>query len=171
VARPTAAGGSTLAERPEDMEYVSGGQGLWSTVDDYLAFARIFVGAGQVDGQRLLKPETVALMTANRLSESQRIGARYLGMPVFAAGNGFGLGVAVVIDPATASALRGRGGPGTVGWPGAFGGWWQADPTDGSVMIFLAHNVLEREQLVDGIGIGVFGAIVQFHALAASQPH
>lgn len=169
TARLTAAGGSTMAERPEDMEYVSGGQGLWSTVDDYLAFARMFVGAGQVDGVRLLKPETLALMTSNRLSESQRAGARMMGMPVFAKGNGFGLGVAVVLDPATASSLRGRGGVGTVGWPGALGGWWQADPTDRSVMIFLAHNVVELEQIANGIGLGVFGAIVEFHSLASAR--
>jgi CubicO group peptidase (beta-lactamase class C family) len=169
TARLTAAGGSTLAERPEAMAFVSGGQGLWSTLDDYLAFARMFVGAGQVDGQRLLKPETLALMTTNRLSESQRITAMTFEMPVFAAGNGFGLGVAVVLDPATASALRGRGGVGTVGWPGAFGGWWQADPTNRSVMIFLAHNVVEVDQITNGIGLGVFGAIVEFHSIAASQ--
>ena len=47
TARATCPGGSTLAERPEDMEYVSGGQGLWSTLDDYLAFARMFLGVGQ----------------------------------------------------------------------------------------------------------------------------
>ena len=40
------------------MTYVSGGQGLWSTLDDYLAFARMFVGGGAVDGVRLLQPET-----------------------------------------------------------------------------------------------------------------
>ena len=169
IARLTAAGGSTMAERPEEMEFVSGGQGLWSTVDDYLAFARMFVGAGQVDGQRLLKPETLALMTTNRLSESQRTSARMIGMPVFGSGHGFGLGVAVVLDPARASSLRGRGGVGTVGWPGAFGGWWQADPTDHSVMIFLAHNVVELEQITNGIGLGVFGAIMEFHSLASSQ--
>ncbi len=169
TARLTAAGGSTMAERPEDMEYVSGGQGLWSTVDDYLAFARMFVGAGQVGSERLLKPETLALMTTNRLSESQRIGARMMGMPVFASGHGFGLGVAVVLDPVTVSPLRGRGGVGTVGWPGAFGGWWQADPTNRSVMIFLAHNVVELEQIANVIGLGVFDAIVQFHSLASVQ--
>ena len=32
--RLTAAGGSTMAERPAEMAYVSGGQGLWSTLDD-----------------------------------------------------------------------------------------------------------------------------------------
>src|SRR4029453_8662058 len=37
--RLTAPGGSTVAERPERMAYVSGGQGLWSTLGDYLRFA------------------------------------------------------------------------------------------------------------------------------------
>src|SRR5262249_28063813 len=36
-------GGSFLPERPSDMTFVSGGQGLWSTCEDYLRFARIFV--------------------------------------------------------------------------------------------------------------------------------
>src|SRR5690606_39268659 len=40
MARLTGPGGSTLPERPENMAFVSGGQGLWSTLDDYLAFAR-----------------------------------------------------------------------------------------------------------------------------------
>jgi CubicO group peptidase (beta-lactamase class C family) len=44
TARLTAPGGSTMAERPERMAYASGGQGLWSTLDDYLAFARMFLG-------------------------------------------------------------------------------------------------------------------------------
>ena len=164
----TAPGGSTVAERPPDMTFVSGGQGLWSTADDYLAFARMFVGDGAVDGVRLLRPETLALMTANQLSESQRETARLLGMPVFTA-HGFGLGVAVVLDPEKAAVTRCRGGVGTVGWPGAFGGWWQADPTDDSVMIFLAHNALELDQLSNGVGLGVYVAITEFHALASAN--
>ena len=155
------------AERPADMTYVSGGAGLWSTLDDYLAFARIFVEGGASGGVRLLRPETVALMTANRLTDDQRTRAELLGMRPFE-GHGFGLGVAVAMDPARADVLRCRGGVGTVGWPGAFGGWWQADPTDGSVMIFLAHNQLQLEQLACGIGLGVYGAISEFHALASA---
>ena len=165
---PAVPGGAALPERPDDMAFVSGAAGLWSSLDDYLAFARLFIGAGAVDGVRLLRPETLALMTANRLTEAQRAGARMLGMPVFDAGHGFGLGVATVIDPAKASALRGRGGVGTVGWPGAYGGWWQADPTDGSVMILLAHNMLELEQLSRGHGLGVYVAITNFNALASA---
>ncbi len=156
-----------LPRRPLDMAYVSGGQGLWSTLDDYLAFARLFVGEGRVDGVRLLEPQTVALMTGNRLSEAQRAQARLLGMPLFT-GHGFGLGVAVVLDPDRAAVVRCRGGVGTVGWPGAYGGWWQADPTDGSVMVFLAQNNVEQDQIADGVGLGVYGVITQFHALASA---
>ena len=169
IPRPAPPSGAFMAERPETLSYVSGGQGLWSTVDDYLAFARMFIGDGAVDGVRLLRPETLALMTTNRLTESQRAKAETLGMPVFTA-HGFGLGVAVVLDPEKAAPTRCRGGVGTVGWPGAYGGWWQADPTDDSVMVFLAHNSFELDQLANGIGLGVYGAITRFHALASALP-
>jgi CubicO group peptidase (beta-lactamase class C family) len=165
--RLTGAGGSFLAERPDDMAHVSGGEGLWSTLDDFLAFARMFVGGGAVEGVRLLRPETLAMMTANRLTASQRVRAELLGMPAFAA-HGFGLGVAVVLDPPRAAPTLCRGSVGTVGWPGAFGGWWQADPGDGSVLIFLAHNNVELDQLARGIGLEVYAAIERFHALATS---
>jgi CubicO group peptidase (beta-lactamase class C family) len=169
IARPTGSGAAFLPERPEDMTYVSGGAGLWSTLDDYLAFARMFVSDGAVDGVRLLRPETLALMTMNRLTEKQRAEAKMLGMPVFTA-HGFGMGVAVVLDPQKAAPTRCKGGVGTVGWPGAYGGWWQADPTNGTVMIFLTHNTFELEQLAQGIGLDVYDAITQFHALASALP-
>ena len=57
---------------------------------------------------------------------------------------------------------------GTVAWPGAYGGWWQADPTNGSVAILLMHNMLELEQLTAGYGLGGYGAIMEFHALATA---
>jgi len=160
--RLTATGGSTLPERPEDMTYVSGGGGLWSTLDDYLAFARMFIGAGSVDGVRLLQPETLALMTSNHLTESQRASSSLLSM-----GHGFGMGVAVVLDPEKVDAMPCGGGVGSVGWPGAWGGWWQADPNDNSVMIFLAHNMVELDQFFQ-VGFEVFDAIAQFQALASA---
>lgn len=166
--RPLGAGGSgaLLAERPADMAFVSGGAGLWSTLDDYLAFARMFVGQGAVDGVRLLSSGMLLAMTANHLTEDQRARGQMMGLPMFTA-HGFGLGVAVVLDPDNAAPTRCRGGVGTVGWPGAYGGWWQADPTDGSVMILLAHNVVDLDQLAMGLGLGVYGAITEFHALAS----
>jgi CubicO group peptidase (beta-lactamase class C family) len=164
----TAPGGHALAERPDEMSFESGGQGLWSTVDDYLAFARIFLGRGAVDGVRLLRPETCAMMASNQLTSEQRRTARMLGMPVFAAGHGYGMGVAVVTEPDQADPMRCRGAVGTVGWPGAYGGWWQADPTDNSVLIFLAHNMLELQQMASGIGLDAWSAIATFHELASA---
>lgn len=165
----TAPGGHALAERPDDMTFVSGGQGLWSTLDDYLAFARMLLG-DTVNGARVLRPETLAMMTSNQLAPDQRASARLLGGKVFAAGHGYGMGVAVVTEPEHADPLRGRGGLGTISWPGAYGGWWQADPTDRSVLIFLAHNMVELEQMMNGIGLGVWSAIVDFHRAASMRP-
>jgi len=157
-------GGHALDERPDDMTFESGGQGLWSTLDDYLAFARMLIG----DGLQLLQPKTLALMTSNQLTPEQRANARMFGRPIFAAGHGYGMGVAVVMEPETADTLRCRGGAGTIGWPGAYGGWWQADPTDRSVLIFLAHNMAELHQMARGIGLGAWSAIASFHQIATS---
>jgi CubicO group peptidase (beta-lactamase class C family) len=169
TARLTCPGGSTVPERPEDMAYVSGGQGLWSTPDDYLAFARMFIGEGAVDGVRLLRPDTLALMTTNRLTESQRVNSELMGIPLFATGHGFGMGVAVVLEPEKAEPTLCSGGVGAVGWPGGFGGWWQADPNTNSVMIFMTHNLIEPDQFANGIGFGVYSAITQFQSLASAS--
>ena len=162
-----APGGQALNERPEAMTFESGGQGLWSTLDDYLSFARTLIGDGP-SGVTLLRAETLAMMTSNQLTSEQRATARMFGRPIFAAGHGYGMGVAVVMEPEKADPLRCRGGVGTIGWPGAYGGWWQADPNDRSVLIFLAHNMLELHQMARGIGLGVWSAIAGFHELATA---
>ena len=160
-------GGHALSERPESMTFVSGGQGLWSTLDDYLAFARIFAEGGTVDDVRLLRPDTISMMASNCLTDSQRATSRLLGLPLFAQGHGYGMGVAVVMEPDKADPTRCGGGKGSVGWPGAYGGWWQADPNDGSVMIFLAHNMVQLEQLANGVGLGVWSAITEFQSIGS----
>jgi CubicO group peptidase (beta-lactamase class C family) len=157
-------GRHALEERPEDMTFESGGQGLWSTLDDYLAFARLLIG----DGPQLLRPQTLRAMTSNQLTPEQRANARLFGFSVFDKGHGYGMGTAVVMEPEHADPMRCRGGAGTVGWPGAYGGWWQADPNDGSVLIFLTHNMVELHQMMQGIGLGVWGAITAFHEIATS---
>jgi CubicO group peptidase (beta-lactamase class C family) len=160
-------GGHALSERPGSMTFVSGGQGLWSTLDDYLAFARIFAEGGTVDGVRLLRPDTLSIMASNCLTDAQRATSRLLGLRPFAQGHGYGMGVAVVMEPDKADPIRCGGGKGSVGWPGAYGGWWQADPNDGSVMIFLAHNMVQLEQLANGVGLGVWGAIAEFQSIGS----
>jgi CubicO group peptidase (beta-lactamase class C family) len=151
-------GGVVVEERPEDMAYESGAVGLWSTVDDYLKFARLFLGDGEVDGVRLLQPQTLAQMMTNQLTDEQRANFSLLGQKLFAVGRGFGLGVSVVLEPNKADMAR-RGSAGTVSWPGAWGGWWLADPKKQSVFIFLAHNMVDASQLMRGIGLGVWATI------------
>jgi hypothetical protein len=79
------------------------------------------------------------------------------------------MGVAVVVEPETADPMRCRGGVGTLGWPGAYGSWWQADPSDPSVLIFLAHNMVDLHQMAQGVGLGAWSAIASFHALATHR--
>jgi CubicO group peptidase (beta-lactamase class C family) len=162
-----APGRHALDERPFTMTFESGGQGLWSTLDDYLAFARMLIG-DSVSGAPLLRRETLTMITSNQLTPDQRATARMFGLPIFAEGHGYGMGVAVVLEPDQADPRRCRGGVGTIGWPGAYGGWWQADPTDGSVFIFLTHNMVELHQMMRGIGLGVWDAIVEFHQVATA---
>jgi len=162
-----APGGQALAERPKAMTFESGGQGLWSTLDDYLIFARMLIGDGRF-GAPLPRRETLAMMTANQLTPEQRAATRLFGQRIFATGHGYGMGVAVVMDPEAADPLRCRGGAGTIGWPGAYGSWWQADPTDRSVLIFFSHNMVELAQMARGIGLGVWETISRFHEIATS---
>jgi CubicO group peptidase (beta-lactamase class C family) len=162
-----APGGHALEERPADMSFEAGGGGLWSTVDDYLSFARQLLGDA-ANGVSVLRSETRAMMTSNQLTPEQRVAARQFGRPIFAEGHGYGMGVAVVMEPDKADAMRCRGGLGTIGWPGAYGSWWQADPTDGSVLIFMAHSMADLPQMARGVGLGVWSAISRFHSVATA---
>ena len=58
----------------------------------------------------------------------------------FWVGRGFGLNLSVVTDPAKSTQLFGPGGLGTFSWPGAYGTWWQADPSNDLILIYLIQN-------------------------------
>jgi CubicO group peptidase (beta-lactamase class C family) len=169
--RPTALaavpGRHALEQRPDGMTFEAGGGGLWSTLDDYLAFARMLIGDSPT-GADFLRPETRAVMTSNQLTPEQRATTRMFGRRIFAEGHGYGMGVAVVTEPEKADPMQCRGGLGTIGWPGAYGSWWQADPSDGSVLLFFAHNMVELHQMAQGIGLGVWSAIAAFHEIATA---
>jgi CubicO group peptidase (beta-lactamase class C family) len=115
-----------------------GGVGLWSTADDYLRFALMLLGDGALDGVRVLSPESARLMRTDRLTAEQKR-QPFLGAP-FWVGRGFGLNLSVVTDPAKSKHLFGPGGLGTFSWPGAYGTWWQADPSADLVLLYLIQN-------------------------------
>ncbi len=117
--------------------FEAGGGGLISSADDYLKFARMMLGDGEVDGVRLVAPGTIAAMATNRLTQEQRDHG-FMGMP-FWLGQGFGLGVSMILDPQKHEWM-GAGAEGAFGWPGAFGTWWQADPANDMILIYLIQD-------------------------------
>jgi CubicO group peptidase (beta-lactamase class C family) len=148
--------------------FCGGGGGLISTLDDYLKFARMLLGGGELEGVRLLKPETVALMQANRLTDAQRQ-IPFMGIP-FWGGQGFGLGLSVITD-VEKQAWMGAGSNGAFGWPGAFGTWWRADPAEDMILIYLVQNSMPlgpeaAAQLATGQRMGARAALPMFQNLA-----
>ena len=103
----------------------SGGGGLTSTAADYLRFARMMLNRGELDGRRILQPETVALMTRNHLP-AKLLPIAFNGVargPY--KGYGFGLGYCVTIDPADTAAA---GSLGDFGWGGMADTYCWVDP-------------------------------------------
>jgi CubicO group peptidase (beta-lactamase class C family) len=141
--RSSAPGNFVRVDLPGFMEqappsFCACGQGMVSTADDYLTFARMLLQGGEIDGTRLLSEESVRLMSTDRLTPAQRRNLQF-GIPFFM-GQGFGLGLSV-IDDAKRNAWMGTGTPGAFGWPGLFGGWWQADPARQSVLVWLQQTL------------------------------
>jgi CubicO group peptidase (beta-lactamase class C family) len=122
---------------PQPGPWESGGGGLISRADDYLKFARMLMGEGQSDGVRLLSPDSVKLMSANRLTPAQRE-IPFFGQPLWRI-MGFGLGLSTIMDAQIANMI-GAGSEGAYGWPGAFGTWWMADPATGAILIYLVQE-------------------------------
>jgi CubicO group peptidase (beta-lactamase class C family) len=144
-----------LRHYDEPPVFTGGGGGLTSTLDDYLAFARMMLNGGELDGKRYLKRETVELMRTNRLTDEQRR-IPFLGLPYWN-GSGFGLGLSVVLDPEK-HAWMGAASKGTFGWPGAFGTWWQADPEKDMILMFLIQNYTPLTSDVVQAGRAITGA-------------
>jgi CubicO group peptidase (beta-lactamase class C family) len=59
----------TMVETRQDPPVENGGGGLHSTVGDYATFVRMILNGGEGNGNRLLKPETVAAMSRNQMGE------------------------------------------------------------------------------------------------------
>ncbi|ATC24580.1 class A beta-lactamase-related serine hydrolase [Caulobacter vibrioides] len=111
----------------------SGGGGLVSTNADYARFAQMLLNGGELEGARILKPETVTLMRTNALSDAIMTSSE----PPFntARGRGFGLDFAIVLD----SAKAGPQGEGTYSWGGAAGTWFWIDPKNDLFFLGMIH--------------------------------
>lgn len=117
---------------------LSGGGGLVSTARDYLRFCEMLRRGGELDGVRLLSPRTVAYMTRNHLPGG--VDLEQFGQATFAEttfdGVGFGLGFAVVVDPARAKTLC---SPGEYAWGGAASTSFFVDPAEEMTAVWLTQ--------------------------------
>lgn len=127
------ADGPSAAQPGESLNrYTSGAGGLYSTADDYAHFAQMLLDGGRYGGHVLLARKTVEGMMRNHLG--------MLNPPVtqFSAGEGFGIGGYVVIDPA----LRGQlGSVGQYGWAGAASTTYTIDPHERLVAILMLQHL------------------------------
>ncbi|MBL7142731.1 MAG: beta-lactamase family protein [Phycisphaerae bacterium] len=77
---PKQNGGLKIVDEPANSQYLaqpllcSGGGGLVSTARDYLRFSQMLLNKGQLDDKRLLRSETVEMMTINQLPDSVKRG-------------------------------------------------------------------------------------------------
>jgi CubicO group peptidase (beta-lactamase class C family) len=104
----------------------SGGAGLVSTAGDYARFLQMLLNGGSLNGERILSPKSVELMTTNHVGD------------LLGGGSGFGLGFSVVED------LGARGLPGSVGeygWGGAYHSTYWVDPEEEVVVVYLTQVI------------------------------
>jgi CubicO group peptidase (beta-lactamase class C family) len=97
--------------------YFSGGAGLVSTAGDYARFLQMLLNGGELEGTRILKPDTVAAMTRDQ------IGGLPMWIPVH--GFHFGLGFGINSSPGTGP---NKDAAGTFSWGGIYYTDFWVDP-------------------------------------------
>jgi CubicO group peptidase (beta-lactamase class C family) len=114
--------------------FLAGGGGLFSTAPDYFRFCQALLQGGELEGARVLKPETIKLMRKSVLKPG--VGIDLYG-PV-QKGLGFGMDFAVHERPGESGLPHGQD---SYWWGGAFGTWFWIDPTNDIVFVGMIQNL------------------------------
>ncbi|HLB72383.1 MAG TPA: serine hydrolase domain-containing protein [Sedimentisphaerales bacterium] len=122
----------------------SGGGGLVSTAPDYLRFCQMLLNKGRLDGKRLLRTETVEMMTENQLPE---------GVTRDDSG-GFGLGFSVRTD-------NGRFPKGEYGWGGMASTHFWVCPKHDLIVIALSQRMPYSGQLENAVKPIIYDSILE----------
>jgi CubicO group peptidase (beta-lactamase class C family) len=141
----------------------SGGGGLVSTAPDYLRFSQMLLNGGELDGVRVLNPQTVKAMTTNALPSGTRIfGGDEVGAR---AGTDFGLGFAVRADPVHSWV---PGAVGSFSWAGYWGTYFWIDPAEQLIGIQMVQATpgSQARQALNSLGINH----LTYGALTAAEP-
>jgi len=128
-----------------------GTNGLASTARDYLRFTMMLAGGGALDGVRILKPETLRLMTTDQLGP----GIDRATFPYKSEG-GFGLGFGLKPE--------GTGGPHATKvwtWGGSDGTNFWVDPKSGVFIVYMIQNAAEGGRLQARFNKAVFESLTR----------
>lgn len=117
-----------------DNRLTPGAYGLASTLDDYMRFARMLLGRGELDGVRILKPSTVELMATDQLDPRVRDRQWLPGKGSV----GFGFDFAVR-NSAPQTAAENRGATGEFFWDGAASTLFWVDPANNLTAVYFAQ--------------------------------
>ena len=128
---------SRFIKRPS---FLSGGGGLVSTAEDYLAFCKMILGGGELNGNRILSRKTIDLMSANHLTGGVDLAEVASGRwsETSYQGMGFGLGFSVVKDP---SMTLVPGSVGELAWGGMANTAFWIDPLEDMAVVFMTQLV------------------------------
>jgi CubicO group peptidase (beta-lactamase class C family) len=111
--------------------FPSGGGGLVSTIDDYLAFGQMLLDKGKHGRDRILSRPSVEAMTTDQLTPEQK--SSDLGG--FFKSHGWGFGVAMVTRREDPSEPVGK-----FGWDGGLGTSWRSDPREDMTTILMTQR-------------------------------
>ena len=114
--------------------FESGGAGLVSTVDDFLAFGRMILNKGKHGRERILSRPSVELMTTDHITPEQKAASNFF--PGFWDNRGWGFGMSVITRRDDVAAV-----PGRYGWDGGYGTSWYSDPKEDMVAILMTQRV------------------------------
>ena len=120
-------------EIPQDPEFEMGGGGLYGTVGDYLRFIRMILNRGRANGEQVLKPETVDMMSRNQMGDVRVCELKTAIPPLshnaeFFPGLPKSWGLSFMINDEEAPTGRSAG---SLGWAGLANSFFWIDPTKG----------------------------------------
>jgi CubicO group peptidase (beta-lactamase class C family) len=113
--------------------FPSGGGGLVSTIDDYLAFGQMMLNMGTHGGERILSRPAVETMTTDHLTAEQKAVSGLV--PGYFDSHGWGFGLSVVTKRNSVAEPFGR-----FGWDGGLGTSWYSDPREDMVTILMTQG-------------------------------
>jgi CubicO group peptidase (beta-lactamase class C family) len=113
------------------VNFQSGGGGLISSIEDYWQFAQMMLNRGELNGVRILQPETVDDMTRNHVADKLQPLAFNGLFPEPVNGYGFGLGYCISLEDSDI------GNAGDFGWSGMADTYFWIDPKEQLVGILM----------------------------------